>query len=105
MKKVYGLLCVVGFIAPAALIMLFLAHHGFDLALAWRQLTTGYASLLFLADLGISALTFWTFAIHESRRQRIPLWWLALLATMMVGLSLGLPLFLLLREMAESDAE
>jgi hypothetical protein len=36
---------------------------------------------------------------YETRRRPVKLWWLGILANLAVGVSLGLPLFLLLREM------
>jgi hypothetical protein len=49
----------------------------------------------------VSSLALWTLIYFEVRKRRIKYWWLPILANVAVGLSLALPLFLLMRELSE----
>ncbi|MCY3659298.1 MAG: DUF2834 domain-containing protein [Caldilineaceae bacterium] len=51
-------------------------------------------------DVLVSAVVLIVFIRSEGRRAAIPLLWVPIVATCVVGVSLGLPLFLLLRERA-----
>jgi hypothetical protein len=51
-------------------------------------------------DVIVSAVALMVFVRGESQKPRIPGGWLPLAAVLMVGVSLGLPLFLYLRERA-----
>jgi len=55
-------------------------------------------STFFSLDVIVSAIVVLRFAAAESARLVIPRRWLVLVATLLVGVSLGLPLFLYLRE-------
>jgi len=46
-------------------------------------------------------LALWVFIYFEIRKRTIRYWWLAIVANLGVGLSLGLPLFLLLRDLSK----
>jgi hypothetical protein len=49
-------------------------------------------------DLTISVIVFWIYAFVEARRLRMKNPWVYVLATLLVGLSFALPLFLHFRE-------
>ena len=51
-----------------------------------------------MLDVIVSAIVLLRFAASESARLRIPNRWIVVVATLLVGVSLGLPLFLYLRE-------
>lgn len=54
-----------------------------------------------MADLGLTTLSFHTWALFESRRLGILRWWLAsFLLTFTVGIATAVPFFLLARERA-----
>jgi hypothetical protein len=55
-------------------------------------------STFFAVDLIISVLVFWVFLYSESQKYSIAYWWLFILASITVGLSFALPLFLFYRE-------
>jgi hypothetical protein len=48
-------------------------------------------------DVIVSAIVLFVFVFAEGRRDRVPHLWLPIIATLLVGVSLGLPLFLYLR--------
>jgi hypothetical protein len=49
-------------------------------------------------DLLVSVIVFWFFMFTEARKLQMKNTWLYLLATLLVGLSFALPLFLYFRE-------
>jgi ABC-type Fe3+-siderophore transport system permease subunit len=71
-----------------------LAEHGPDLPLFFRQLFGNRVGAFFGMDVFVSAATLLVFARAEGRRAV----WPVVLAVALVGVSLGLPLFLYLRE-------
>ncbi len=100
-KTVYIVLCILGTIIPYAFFIPFLAENGLDLQLfANEMLATQVASFL-SADVLVSSLALWAFIFFELRKRPIQNWWLAIIANLVVGVSLALPLFLLLRELAK----
>jgi hypothetical protein len=97
-KTIYLALCVLGFAVPYAAFVPWVAQHGFDMRLFVQQLFGNRISAFFGLDVIVSAIVLFRFAAVESARLGIPRRWLVLIATLLVGVSLGLPLFLYLRE-------
>jgi hypothetical protein len=75
-------------------------ENGFDLALMMDQAFTNRISSGFTFDLTISVLALIIFILSESRRLNIKLFWLPIASIFLVGVSLGLPMFLYQREIA-----
>ena len=97
-KTVYLLLCIVGFAAPYAAFLPWLAEHGRNGRLFLQHLFANRISAFFALDVVVSAVVLLRFSALESRRLRLHSRWIVLAATLLVGVSLGLPLFLYLRE-------
>ena len=97
-KTVYLWLCIAGTVLPYSQFVPFLREHGLDLQLLARQLFANRISTFFGMDVIVSSIVLWIFVRVESRRTRIKHVWAPLAATLTVGVSLGLPLFLYLRE-------
>jgi hypothetical protein len=98
MKTIYAVLCILGFVVPYYFFVSFLLSHGLDVGLFLNQLFANPVAAFFAADVVISSLVFWVFVYEETRKRPIKLWWISIIADLAVGVSLGLPLFLLLRE-------
>ena len=62
------------------------------------NITMVILSHLIAARRTLAAIVLLGFIIIESKRLHIKHWWVAVVGTCTVGVSLGLPLFLLLRE-------
>ena len=97
-KTIYLLLCIVGFAGPYAAFLPWLAEHGPDGRLFLQHLFANRISAFFTLDVVISAVVLLRFSALESRRLRLHNRWIILAVTLLVGVSLGLPLFLYLRE-------
>jgi hypothetical protein len=98
MKWIYLLLCILGVAGPYYFFVPFIRDEGLNLQLVVSQLFANRISSFFGADVIVSSLVLWAFIYQETRARRIRLWWLAIVGNLAVGVSLGLPLFLLLRE-------
>jgi len=72
--------------------------NGLDLPLLVRQAAQLRVGAFAWLDVLVSALVLVGFMIAEGRRLRLRYVWLPVVGTCTVGVSLGLPLFLLLRE-------
>jgi hypothetical protein len=98
LKYVYLILCVLGVLLPYWQIVPWLTEHGTDLPLFFRELFETRVGAFFGMDVVVSAASLMAFAGGEGRRVGARAVWLAALAVAVVGVSLGLPLFLYLRE-------
>ncbi len=99
-KTLYLVLCVAGVLIPYWQFVPWVMQHGLNLVLFARELFSTRIGAFFGMDVVISAVTLLVFARIESTRIGIRRRWLVLVAVLTVGVSLGLPLFLYLRERA-----
>ena len=96
LKTVYLVLCAVGAALPLWQLAPWLAANGVDVPLLFRQLFADRVGAFFGLDVIVSAVVLAVFVFAEGKCVRRG--WLALVATAAVGVSLGLPLFLYMRE-------
>jgi TRAP-type uncharacterized transport system fused permease subunit len=96
-KHVYLLLCLAGTILPYWQLVPWLSEHGLDIPLFFNQLFANRISAFFGADVFVSAAVVFVFVAFERVRLGSK-WWLPAVAVLIVGVSLGLPLLLYLRE-------
>ncbi|MBV9927027.1 MAG: DUF2834 domain-containing protein [Acidobacteria bacterium] len=94
LKTVYLILCALGVLLPYWQFAPWLWEHGLDLPLLFRQLFESRVGAFFGVDVFVSAAALLVFAWREGRRA----FWPVALAVAAVGVSLGLPLLLYLRE-------
>ena len=99
-RQVYWLLCIPGFLLPYAFFAPWLVEHGLDIPRFVQELFSTRVGAFFGCDVIVSAMVLIVFASQESRRLSISFGWLTYAATLCVGVSLGLPLFLALRQAA-----
>ena len=97
-KHLYLGLCVLGVALPYSQFLPFLRDHGFDLRLMVEQLFVNRISSFFGLDVLVSSVGLWAFVRIEGRRSGMARGWAPLAALLTVGVSLGLPLFLYMRE-------
>ena len=97
-KHIYLLFALVGLFVPYYFLFRFLSANGFDTPLLVQQLLANNISTFFAVDLVISIIVFWVYVIAEANKLQMKNWWLYILASLTVGLSFALPLFLYFRE-------
>jgi hypothetical protein len=97
-KRLYLALCIAGTILPYWQFVPFLRDHGPDLRLFFQQLFANPVSGFFGMDVIVSSVVLWTLVFSEGRRLGMKNLWAPVAANLAVGVSLGLPLFLYMRE-------
>jgi hypothetical protein len=103
-KTLYLALCILGLILPYAEFAPWVLQHGLNLALFVRELFANRIGAFFGMDVLVSAVALIFFSRIEGARLGIRNRWMVVIAVLAVGVSLGLPLFLYLRETALEKA-
>jgi hypothetical protein len=96
-RYVYFGLFLAGTIVPYAPFVPWVIDHGIDLPLMIEELFANRISAFFALDVIVSTMVLWVFVSWEGKRVGAPRW-PAIVASLTIGVSSALPLFLLLRE-------
>jgi hypothetical protein len=97
-KSLYLLLCVVGTTLPYSQFIPFVQESGLDLRLFFGELFSTRIGAFFGWDVIVSSVVLWVFVLVDGRRAGVKNRWAPIAATLVVGVSLGFPLFLYMRE-------
>ena len=98
-KHIYLILCIVGIVLPYSQFIPWLLENGLDIPLLLNEIASSRIAAFGWLDVIVSALVLFVFIVYDGRKERIGNLWLPVVGTLTVGVSLGLPLFLLLREL------
>lgn len=98
MRQLYFLLALIGAALPYSQFVPWLAEHGPNIRLLFTELFSTRTGAFFGFDVLVSAVVLVAFIRREGARRKMPILWLPIAATCLVGVSCGLPLFLYLRE-------
>ena len=104
-KHVYAILAVAGTALPLWQLAPFLIEHGLALRLMFTQLFSTPVSAFFGTDVIVASVVVWALVFIEGRRAGVTRLWLPILASIAVGVSLALPLFLYMRERRLEQSE
>lgn len=96
-KYVYLALFLIGTIVPYLSFVPWVLDHGLDISRLVEELFVNRISAFFGLDVIITTIVFWVFINWEGKRSGVPLW-PPIIASLTVGVSSALPLFLWLRE-------
>lgn len=100
LRYLYLLFALAGLILPYwQFVPWVVEHHGVNMAIFLRELFANRISAFFAMDVLVSAIVLISFVQTEGKRLGLRLLWLPILAVFLVGVSLGLPLFLFLRQL------
>ena len=99
LRYIYLCLCFLGAALPCAQLVPWLVSHGLDLRLFFSELFSTRIGGFFGMDVIVSALVLFVFIGVEGRRLAIQNLWVPVVATCAVGVSLGFPLFLYMRQL------
>jgi hypothetical protein len=97
-RHIYLALCFVGLLVPNSLFLPWFLEHGLNPQRFVQDLFSNGVSAFFGMDVVISAMALGAFVFVEAARLRLERRWLPIVATCLVGVSLGLPLFLYQRQ-------
>ena len=99
-KTLYLVFCILGIVVPYSQFIPWVLQNGLDMPLFIRQLFANRIGGFFGMDVLVSAVVLISFVRSESALLKVRHVWLPILGVLPVGVSLGLPLFLYLRERA-----
>jgi hypothetical protein len=94
----YLFLCFLGLALPYSQFVPWVIEHGLDMRLFFRQLFANRIGGFFGMDVFVSAVALIGFVRNEGGRLKMERLWLPIASVLLVGVSLGLPLFLYQRE-------
>ena len=97
-RYIYLALCILGALLPYSQFVPWALEYGLNLPLFFEQLFANRIGGFFGLDVVICALVLWVFVLVEGRRLGLPCLWLPVGASLIVGPSLGFPLFLYMRQ-------
>lgn len=97
-QVIYLILFIAGTILPCSQLIPFLGEHGLDMQLFVQQLFANRISGFFGLDVVVSSVVFWVFVYSEGTRLKMRGLWIYIACNLLVGVSMGLPLFLMMRE-------
>ncbi|HEX4543377.1 MAG TPA: DUF2834 domain-containing protein [Candidatus Acidoferrum sp.] len=104
-KHIYLLFCVLGVVLPYSQFLPWVVENGFHMRLFVQQLFANRIGGFFGMDVLVSAVVLIFFIRREGQRLGVRHLWLPIAGVLTVGVSLGLPLFLYLRERAMEAGE
>ena len=102
-KNVYLLLCFLGTIIPYASFSPWLITNGLNLPLLVNQISSSAVASFGWLDVLLSATALFVMIYTDSHKRKVQYWWLIIIGTITVGVSLGLPLYLYLREISKPN--
>jgi hypothetical protein len=102
MRSYYLLLAIIGLVLPYSEFVPWLLQHGPNLRLMVRELFSTRLGAFFALDVLVAAIATIAFIRHDAARRGMPIPWLPIAATCLIGVSCGLPLFLYMRETTRS---
>jgi hypothetical protein len=98
LRHLYLALCVLGVVVLYVQFVPWLSQHGLQIDLFVRELFATRIGAFFGLDVVFSAIALFVFICAERKAVAIRHVWLPIIATLVVGVSLGLPLFLYMRQ-------
>lgn len=98
MKQFYLAMCFIGTILPLSQLIIWVKENGLDFAALIGEIRQSRISMFGWYDVLVSAVVLFAFILYENSQRPVRRYWVAILGTCCVGVSLGLPLFLLMKE-------
>jgi hypothetical protein len=94
-KRVYFGLAVIGLVLPYSQFIVFLMKNGVDLGLIIHEITAYRISTFAWLDVVVTAIVVIVDVMEE--KADLKQWWLPVAASLLIGPSCGLPLYLYMR--------
>lgn len=99
MKYFYGVLSILGLVLPYSQFIPWLVSNGLDVPLLFEAISSTRIGAFAWMDVLVTAIVLIGFILVEGTRKRMNYLWLPIAGTLLVGPSLGLPLFLFFRQL------
>ncbi len=98
LKTIFFILCIPGTVFPLSQFLPWFTENGLNIHLFVQELFSTKIGAFFGLDVIVSAIVLFVFILSERKRVTVPYWWVPIVATLCVGVSLGFPLYLYMRE-------
>jgi hypothetical protein len=99
LRYLYLVLALIGLILPySQFLPWIMEHQAMNIPLFIHDMFANQISAFFAVDVIVSAIVLIVFILDEGQRLGMGTLWLPVIVTLLVGVSLGLPLFLYLRQ-------
>ncbi len=99
LRYLYLVLALIGLILPySQFLPWIMEHHAMNIPLFIHDMFANQISAFFAMDVIVSTIVLIVFILDEGRRLGMRTLWLPVIATLLVGVSLGFPLLLYLRQ-------
>mgnify|MGYP000347879774 CR=1 FL=1 len=98
MARFYLILTFLGVLLPYGAFIPWLSTNGFDISLLLKEAFVNPISIFAWLDVIVAAIALLGFIVVDAKRNKIKYWYLAVLGTLSVGVSCGLPLYLYFKE-------
>ena len=99
LRHLYLAFALVGLLLPySQFLPWIMEHHAMNIPLFIHDMFANQISAFFAMDVIVSAIVLIVFILEEGQRQGMRTLWLPVIATLLVGVSLGFPLLLYLRQ-------
>lgn len=99
MKYFYGLLSFLGLVLPYSQFIPWVVRNGLHFTLLFQDIISTRIGAFAWMDVLVTAIVLIGFILLEGTRKKMKYLWLPIAGTLLVGPSLGLPLFLFLRQL------
>jgi hypothetical protein len=103
-KRLYAVLCIAGTILPYTQFVPWVVENGLNVPLLINQIASSRLAAFGWLDVVVSALALFVLILTDGRKKQVSHLWLPIVGTLTVGVSLGLPLYLLLQEIRRDAA-
>lgn len=100
-KHIYLLLIIIGIILPYSQLIPWILNNGFDVSLLFQQIAHSRIAAFGWLDALVSAVVLIVMILSERRTKKVRLFWLPIVGIFAVGVSLGFPLYLYLKEISK----
>src|SRR5437870_13852559 len=99
-RHLYVVFCLLGLVLPySQFIPWIIERHALNISMFMHDLFANRIAAFFALVVIVSAIVLLSFIQSEGRRLRMRFLWLTMLGTVLVGASLGLPVFLYLDQL------
>jgi hypothetical protein len=98
LKTIFLIFCVAGTLLPLSQFAPWVIKNGVNIPLFFQELFSTNIGGFFGMDVIVSAAILFVFIFAEGKRLQMKILWLPVVATLSIGVSLGLPLFLYMRQ-------
>jgi len=98
MKRIYALLTLIGIALPFSQFTLWLVEYGFDVALFLQQIIENPLAAFAWLDVVVTVIVIVFMVFNEGKQLRMKKIWIPIVASFIGGASVGLPLFLYMKQ-------